>query len=95
MRIIHLDILYDAANDYPIAKKQIDIWRDLVKEAEWETPHDLKAQFGSADPIGNKLVVFNIKGNDFRLLVKIDYEHQLVIVKNFWTHEEYDKWKIK
>jgi len=95
MKIIGVDKLDEAKTKYPIVRKQIDVWRDLVEEADWETPYNLKTQFGSADLLGNKLVVFNIKGNHFRLLVKIDYQFQLVIIKKFGTHKEYDTWKLK
>lgn len=95
MKLIGKDVINEAAKLHPIAMKPLSIWKMLVEEAKWKTPHDLKAQFGKADILGGKQVVFNIKGNDFRLLVKVDYQFELVIVKRFGTHREYDAWNLK
>ena len=94
MRLIAIEVIDEASRLHPTAKKPLDIWRALVKEARWKTPHDLKAQFGKADILGEKQVVFNIKGNNFRLLVKVDYQMGLVIIKKFGTHKEYDNWGL-
>lgn len=94
MRLISIYVLDEGIAAHPEAKKQLDIWRSLVEEADWKTPHELKAHFGTADILSDKQVVFNIRGNHFRLLVKVDYQKQLVIVKKFGTHAEYDTWKL-
>ncbi len=95
MKIIKKGILSEAARNHPIVKNQLVVWTDLVEAADWKTPHDLKSQFGKADILGNRQVVFNIKGNDFRLVVKIDYEFKLVILEKFGTHSEYNTWNLK
>lgn len=94
MKLIGLEVIDEASRLHPTAKKPLSTWRALVEEAKWDNPHQLKAQFGKADTIGGKQVVFNIKGNDFRLLVKVDYQLQLVIIKKFGTHKEYDTWDL-
>ena len=94
MKLIGIKVLDDAASAYPQVKKQLDVWRSLIEEAEWKTPHDLRAQFGKADILGGKQVVFNIKGNYFRLLVKVDYQAKLVMIERFGTHAEYDTWQL-
>lgn len=94
MRLISIYVLDEGIAAHPETKKQLDIWRSLVEEADWKTPHELKAQFGKADILPDKQVVFNIRGNHFRLLVKVDYQNRLVIVKKFGTHAEYDTWKL-
>lgn len=94
MRLIGIKVLDDGIVAYPQAKKQLDVWRDLVEEADWKTPHELRAQFGNADILPEKQVVFNIKGNHFRLLAKVDYQTKVVLVKKFGTHAEYDSWNL-
>lgn len=94
MKLIGIAVIDEASILHPTAKKPLDIWRALVQEAQWKTPHELKAQFGRADILGGKQVVFDIKGNDFRLLVKVDYQIGLIIIKKFGTHKEYDNWNL-
>ena len=59
--------------------------------AQWNSPQDVKNQYASASILANKRVVFNIKGNDYRLIVAIAYQMQYVYVKFIGTHAEYDK----
>ncbi len=70
-------------------------WHNEVVQFEWEKPNDIKDSFRSADVINNKRVVFNIKGNDFRLIVDIEYRLKIVFVVAIFTHAEYDKIDVK
>lgn len=65
-------------------------WVDEVKKAEWSQPSEIKEQYRSASVLKNRRVVFNIKGNDYRLIVAIAYQYQAVYVKFIGTHKEYD-----
>lgn len=66
-------------------------WYDTVKKVDWQTPNDVKATYGNASIVANNRVVFNIKGNDYRLVTEIDYTFQLVFIIWIGTHAEYDK----
>ncbi len=66
-------------------------WVDEVKKAQWKTPQDIKDKYRSADFLSNNRVVFNIKGNDYRLIVAVAYRFQAVYIKFVGTHAEYDK----
>jgi mRNA interferase HigB len=59
------------------------------------TPHDIKSQIGSASIVTNSLVVFNIAGYKYRLVVDVDYARQAMLVKFVGTHTEYDKLALK
>ena len=59
--------------------------------ADWTSPNDVKAQYGNASIVANNRVVFNIKGNTFRLVVEISYITRIVYVLFVGTHAEYDK----
>ncbi len=59
--------------------------------ANWATPNDVKAQYGSAIIIANNSLVFNIKDNDFRLIVEVNYAPRIVYILFIGTHAEYDK----
>ena len=73
------------------AKGQFEAWYFEAKHAQWESPADVKAQYGSASVIGDNRVVFNIAGNKYRLIVRINYNSKTVFVRFVGTHQEYDK----
>ena len=66
-------------------------WFAEAKAAKWTSPQDVKKQYANASVIANNRVVFNIKGNDYRLIVAIAYKAQYIYVKFIGTHAEYDK----
>ncbi len=72
-------------------KAQLDAWYAEVAKAEWKSPAELKSQYSSASIVSTERVVFNIKGNDYRLVVAINYTFQVVLIKWLGTHKEYDK----
>ena len=77
------------------AKGPLEAWHAEAIKAEWPTPHDIKAQIGSASIISDSLVVFNIAGNKYRLVVDVDYARQAMFVKFVGTHAGYDKLNLK
>jgi mRNA interferase HigB len=72
-------------------KEHLDSWYAEAARAEWKSPAALKQQFRSANIISRERVVFNIKGNDYRLVVSINYEVQVLLIKWLGTHKEYDR----
>jgi mRNA interferase HigB len=66
-------------------------WFAEARLARWTTPQDVKKRYANASIIANNRVVFNIKGNDYRLIVAIAYQVQYVYVKFIGTHAEYDR----
>lgn len=73
------------------AEGALKAWFAEAKLAQWSCPQDVKNQYASASIIANNRVVFNIKGNDYRLIVAIAYRMQYLYVKFIGTHAEYDK----
>ena len=90
MRIIAVRFLRDFWERFPDAEQPLRSWVDEVKKAEWSQPSEVKAQYGSASFLKDRRVVFNIKGNDYRLIVAIAYQYRAVYVKFIGTHSEYD-----
>ena len=70
-------------------------WYHDAKTAEWENSNELKEQYKNASIVGDGRVVFNIKGNDYRLVVAIDYEFQVIFIRFIGTHKKYDKIDVK
>jgi mRNA interferase HigB len=74
-----------------VVQEKLDAWFALASRAEWRNSAELKLQNRSASIISAERVVFNIKGNDFRLITAIDYEHQILLIIWLGTHREYDR----
>ena len=73
------------------AEQHLKTWYDTAMSADWRSPNDVKHTYASASVLKEGRVVFNIKGNAYRLLVKINYEKQWIFIRFIGTHKEYDK----
>jgi mRNA interferase HigB len=91
MRIIAKGTIRDYWIANPQSEHSLLDWYNIVKHCEWNTPNDVKTTFGNASIVANNRVVFNVKGNDYRLVTEIDYGFQLVFIIWIGTHKEYDK----
>ncbi len=76
---------------YEALKSALDLWYADVVKAHWSSPADVKAQYANASIISSDRVVFNIKGNDYRLVVAIHYRKQIIFILWIGTHQEYDQ----
>ncbi len=90
MRVIAVSTLRAFWERYPDAEQPLKAWYEGATSASWSQSADIKAQYRSASVLKNRRVVFNIKGNDYRLIVAIAYKLQIVYVKFVGTHKEYD-----
>jgi mRNA interferase HigB len=90
MRIIAINQLKRFWEKYPDSEQPFLAWIDEAKIAEWKTPADIKAHFTTASILKSRRVVFNIKGNDFRLVVAVAYRFGAVYIKFVGTHKQYD-----
>lgn len=93
MRIIKEKTLIKYCNlsKYKPAKESLKAWVYEVRYSNWSSASELKAKYRNASVISSKRVVFNIKGNKYRLIVDIEYKLKIVFVVWFGTHSEYDK----
>jgi len=66
-------------------------WYQEAERSQWRTPNEIKAEYPSASILAENRVVFNIKGNTYRLIVKINYDYGAVWIRFIGTHAEYDK----
>src|SRR5688572_12125665 len=77
---------------HPPAKTPLLAWYRIARSAEWKSPQSIKEQFGtSVDFVSDNRVIFDIKGNDYRLIVRVSYAFKQVLVKFVGTHREYDE----
>jgi mRNA interferase HigB len=91
MRIISRRALREFASNYSQAQQPLDAWYRYVQSADWRTPADVKQSFRSADILPDNRVVFNISGNHYRLVVRIEYDPQIVYIRFIGTHADYDR----
>ena len=91
MRIVAKRTLRIFWEKYPDAKDPLLAWYREVEKEEWSNPARLKEKYRSASVVAYKRVVFNIKGNDYRLVVKINYPYRVIYIRFIGTHTEYDK----
>jgi mRNA interferase HigB len=95
LKVLGRNKLADFSKKHTQAKKALDIWFDEVSNANWQTPQDIKNRYFSADFLSDNRVIFDIKGNHYRLMVKVRYQSGIVIVEWVGTHAEYDKRSFK
>lgn len=97
MRIIskrRLKEFYEQTN-YSDSKPSLESWHAEVSKVVWNNPNEIKTHYKSASIVGDNKVVFNISGNKYRLIVKINYMAGVVFIKFIGTHKQYDKIKVK
>jgi mRNA interferase HigB len=91
MRIIALSTLRSFWIKHPDAPTPLKAWYALASRSHWKSPFDIKEAYRNASFTANNRVVFNIKGNDYRLVVMVRYDKGLMFVKFVGTHSQYDK----
>ena len=91
MRIFTEQALKEYAEAHPDVKVALQEWTTVVKNSKWTCFADVKRTFNSVDNVGNQHYVFNIRGNNYRLVVMIKFTIQFVYVRFIGTHAEYDK----
>ena len=91
MRIVAKSRLRDSWTKHPDAEGPLSAWYREIERADWQTSAHVRNQYRSASIVGGDRVVFNIKGNRYRLVVWINYRKSAVYIKRFGTHAEYDR----
>ncbi|WP_132053419.1 type II toxin-antitoxin system HigB family toxin [Pseudocnuella soli] len=91
MRVIAKKALRDFWIKHPDCEQQLKAWYGEAEEALWKGPQDIKRDYPSASFLTDNRVVFNIKGNHYRLIVKINYAYVMVWIRFVGTHAQYDK----
>jgi mRNA interferase HigB len=90
MRIIAEKMIKDFWISHPDAQGALEAWVDHVKRATYMKPEDIQADYGPDVILPNNRAVFNIKGNNYRLVVHIHYKSQIMFVRFLGTHKNYD-----
>lgn len=91
MNVVALRTLQAFWDRHPNAKGPLTTWYRLVRAAEWKTPHDIRETFGAADFLADNRVVFDVGGNNYRVVARVSYTFKQVLVKFVGTHADYDR----
>ena len=85
----------EGSKDHRALKSALDAWFHEARQAEWRNSADVKASYAHASIVGADRVVFNIKGNAYRLVVAMDYQRATVFIKWLGTHQQYDAINVR
>jgi mRNA interferase HigB len=91
VRIISRKTLREFWIKHNDCEEQLKSWHRETEKSNWNNPNELKREYPSASILENNRVVFNIKGNNYRLIVKINYDYKIIWIRFLGTHSEYDK----
>jgi mRNA interferase HigB len=93
MHVISRKTLIDfyTIKDFKDSKGQIESWYYEAKNADWASPAEVKEKYRSASILKNNRIVFNIAGNKYRLVVRVNFESKTIFIRFIGTHKEYDK----
>lgn len=78
---------------HPDARPWLNAWTAEIASADWKGPQDIKERYRSASFLPSNTVVFNVKGNQFRMEVQVAYKTGRVVVKRIGTHSQYTRWR--
>jgi len=90
-RILAKRILREYWEAHPDAEQYLKTWYDTAMSSVWRTPSDIKQTYATASILKDSRIVFNIKGNSYRLVVKFNFEKQWAFIRFIGTHAEYDR----
>lgn len=90
-RIFAKSTLREYWETYPETEQYLKTWYETAISSDWKTPAEIKQTYASASILKDGRVVFNVKGNSFRLVVKFNFEKQWAFIRFVGTHQEYDK----
>lgn len=91
MRVIAKKILREFWEKHSDSEQQLKSWFKETSKAKWKSPHDVKTEFPNVSILANNRLCFNIKGNHYRLIVKVNFDYEIVWIRFIGTHNEYDK----
>src|SRR5690554_5596519 len=90
-RIFAKSTLREFWEKYPDSEQYLKTWYDTAKNSDWKNPNEVRQSYSNASILNDRRIVFNIKGNRYRLIAKFNFEKQWVFIRFIGTHPEYDR----
>ena len=94
MIVVGRDLLAEFAQAHADVRTQLQTWLAEAVDSEWRWPEDVKRRYPTASVLSDDRVVFNLKGNKYRMLVRVNYQIKVVLILRLGTHAEYSKWEL-
>jgi len=91
LRVIAKKILREFWTKYPDTEEQLKSWFQEATRNKWANPNTVKDQYPNTRIIPDNRIIFNIKGNQYRLVVRVNYKYQMIYIRFIGTHDDYDK----
>lgn len=92
MRVIGLDKIDEFIRKHADTEHWLKAWLAEARSGEWRTPSDIKSRYKSASIRDENRVIFNVRGNNYRMEVQVSYKNKIIIIKRLGTHAEYNRW---
>lgn len=89
-RIFAKSTLREFWEKFPDTEQYLKTWYDTAMSSDWKSPSDVKRAYANASILKNSRIVFNIKGNSYRMVTKFNYEKQWIFIRFIGSHKEYD-----
>jgi len=93
MLVIGTKKIFDFIRKHVDSKSWLQSWLAEARSVEWQSPSDVKAKYPSSSILSGNRMIFDVKGNDYRMEVQISYKNAKVVIKRLGTHAEYNRWK--
>ena len=94
MEVLAVDKIEKFIRKHANARASLGAWLAMAQGADWKSPQDVKDTIRSADILSGNRIVFNIGGNNYRLVVLARYHNGILLIQKIGTHAEYDRWKL-
>jgi len=92
LRVIGTDKIADFVHKHADSQNWLRAWLAEARSGEWRSHDDIKAKYRSASILANNTVIFNVKGNNYRMEIQVSYKNKALVIKRIGTHSEYDRW---
>lgn len=94
MKVIGTGKIEEFIRKHTDSKSWLEAWLAEVRSGEWQSPNDIKTRYKSASILDGNRVIFNVRGNNYRMEVQVSYKTKVILIKRLGTHAEYDRWGI-
>ncbi len=94
MIVVGREVVAEFSRRHADVRSQLEAWLAEAEEAQWKTPSEVKRRYPKASVLAGNRVVFDFKGNKYRMVVKVSYQVQVAMVERLGTHAEYSKWEL-
>lgn len=91
MKVIGTDKIDEFIRKHADSKGWLETWLAESRSGEWQSPNDIKARYNSASILHDNRVIFNVRGNNYRMEVQVSYKNKVIVIKWLGTHAEYDR----